>query len=59
MLAQLGHDVLDGADDVFRLIDSDNTVQLQVDLGIGWQTFAVVSNKPAISADEVEAAIVA
>ena len=59
LLAQLGHDVLDGADDVFRLIDSDNTVQLQVDLGIGWQTFAVVSNKPAISADEVEAAIVA
>lgn len=59
LLAQLGHDVLDGADDVFRLIDSDNTVQLQVDLGIGWQTFAVISNKPAITADEVEAAIVA
>lgn len=59
LLVQLGHDVLEGADDVFRLIDSDNSVQLQVDLGIGWQTFAVISNKPAITADEVEAAIVA
>jgi hypothetical protein len=59
LLAELGHDVLDHADDVFRLIDSNNTVLLQVDLGIGWQTFAVIINKPAITSDEVEAAIVA
>lgn len=59
LLAELGHDVLDTADDVFRLFDVDSTVQLQVDLGAGWQTFAVILNKPAITSEEVEAAIVA
>lgn len=59
LLAQLGHDVLDTADDVFRLFDAEDSVQMQVDLGAGWQTFAVIRNDPNLTTEQVEAAIVA
>ena len=59
LLAELGHDVLDDADDVFRLFEAGDTVRMQVDLGGGWQTFAVILNNPPLTAEDVEAAIVA
>ena len=59
LLAQLGHDVLDTADDVFRLFDAEDSVQMQVDLGAGWQTFAVIHSNPPLTTEDVEAAIVA
>lgn len=59
LLAELGHDVLDDADDVFRLFEAGDTVRLQVDLGGGWQTFAIIHNNPALTAEDVEVAIVA
>jgi hypothetical protein len=59
LLAQLGHDVLDTADDVFRLFDAEESIQMQVDLGAGWQTFAVILNNPPLTTEDVEAAIVA
>jgi hypothetical protein len=59
LLAELGHDVLDTADDVFRLFGAEDSIQLQVNLGVGWQTFVVIRNDPTLTTEEVEAAIVA
>jgi hypothetical protein len=59
LLTSLGFENIGAAGDVFRLVGSGGSIDLQVDYGGGWQTFANVSNSPPLTLDQVESAIIA
>lgn len=59
LLSDLGYEGIETAGDVFRMIGAVGSIELQIDLGAGWQTFANVSNSLPLTFEQVEAAIVA
>ena len=59
LLSSLGYNDVVEASGVFRLAGAPGSVEMQIDLGAGWQTFANVSNSPPLTIDQVEAAIIA
>ncbi len=61
LLSSLGYEDVDFATDVFRLVEAlPGNVQLQVDLGRGWQAFASVNGSLVpLTIEDIEGAIVA
>jgi hypothetical protein len=58
LLNSLGYDDAESASSVFQLVDTEDGVSMQIDLGIGWESFATVSNNPPLLLNDVENVIV-
>lgn len=59
LLASLGYDDLASAGSIFRLTPSEVGIELQIDIGAGFETFVTVSNSPPLLVDDVANAIYA
>ncbi|MEX2298779.1 MAG: hypothetical protein WD715_15300 [Dongiaceae bacterium] len=58
LLESLGYDELESASGVFRLANASEGVDLQINLGLGWQTFVTVTDAVPLTTADIEPALV-
>ncbi|MEX0808051.1 MAG: hypothetical protein WD044_04930 [Dongiaceae bacterium] len=58
LLESLGYDDVAEASEVFRLANAPNGVDLQINLGFGWQTFVTVSDAIPLTTADIEPALI-